>query len=349
MKNDCQDIIYMQLQIVTYPNKKVLSKDFPDDSTVDDVLKDITGETGVNTDGMSLIVDKSSLFMRIPEDDETNRYYNGQLGEIYRILDGSARHLADDTTDVTRYRMVMRPVPTTKEKSKHRYNKVTPELYTSAHETLLTMLKDRGCDATEVDKYAMDLVQMRQEYDNLGSYTVPSVYDDSPPLINHRGKCVYAAYLSPDNEIMTTRKAGPFCREFVVPLANSAITHYNKVVAVSEDDQLESIDQKELLDSRNENMIRFTERIELILVFNNAYCATVLKTGIPHKCLQAFSVQSLSFNITQHVYQSKFTLLNLDTHRDELRDIYALNGRILDPRKTLKSYHLRSSAKLVLL
>ena len=347
----------MIIHVSTYPRLKLLEKEYPDDTTIQQVITEVASasDAGLFTDTPSLIVDKSILFMLIGEDDAVNRYYNGERGEIYRILDGSSKHIEEEEPaegaegaegterlDVSRYRIVSRLNVAKEKKKKER--KDNAGLYQSAHETLLTMLEDRGCDPELVREHELTKSEIGNYYHHGDKIVLPK--PESEPLINAKGKYVYAMYFAKGNEIVTSRSQVKFKQEHLVPFINgTAIDHYNKH---NPEAPLDNIEMSDLSSLRNPVMINIASKLEIIMIYNNALGDTE-KISIPYRFVQLYAVQDIAHNVTKHVDQPKHTLLNVRHNRDEIREMYSLNGRTLDPTKKLSYYNLRKGTRLFMI
>ena len=331
----------MHLQVVTYPSQKVFEGSIDPSMKVIDVINHIGKESKLkdfDVTGRYLIVDRNQQFHRIPEDDAVNRYYDGRQGELYRIEDGSS----------TRYRYVTAPIPISKDKGKPKEKLVTDSMYALAYDTLLAMLADRGCNQQVLDKYLMPHDQMKNHFkaDNLSNITIPSLAEESL-IINKRKRAVYVFFLRSSDKMMISRRYAAL-REYLVSIINEIIPHYNSIPGI---DKLSGpIGEEDILEeSPNSAIAKFAEKIEVIVIYNNPAGGTEITPGIPHKFMQMFAVQNLSFNVTKHVDQPSFTLLDEVKDRDEIRDMYAINGRTLDPDETLSVYNLREGARLILI
>jgi hypothetical protein len=335
----------MHLLVVTYPSLKVFDGSIDDSKKVSEIIEQITKNTKLkNFDATDrfLIVDRNQLFHRTPEDDAVNRYYDGRQGEIYRVMDGSS----------TRYRYVIAPIAGTKDKAKPKQKLVTDSVYALGYDTILSMLSDRGCKQSLLDQYSIPKIQMKKHFHDatIHNISIPGLSDDTL-IVNKRGRAVYVFFLKRDDGIMVSRRYAELRSNYLVPWVNDIVQHYNSLQK-SPADQLDSnpVGIPDLLDEGANSLIaKFAEKIEVIVVYNNPVGSPEINPGIPYKFIQLFSIQNLSFNVTKHVDQPCFTLLDSVNDQDEIRDMYAINGRTLSPDETLASYNLREGTRLILI
>jgi hypothetical protein len=350
----------MRIQVMAYPSIKVFEGIVDPNQSVRDILTVIQSKSAsqpvwqrIKPDNRSdeaeaesesesesesgpvLIVDRNQYFHRMPVDDEVNKYYDGKAGEMYRIRDHSS----------TRYRIVTPPISMPKDKQKSKVKQVTGILYASAYDTLLVMLADRGCDADILGKFSIPRAKMLDYYEsnNISGITIPDL-SKNDILVNHRDHAVYVVFISPDIDVMTSRRYSDLKTKLSAWM-DEIINHYNRITGsvlahVSSDD----IDE----DADGGALAEFTNKIEIIIVYNNDKGGTEMVPDLKHKFYQAFPVQNLSFNVTKHIEQPVFTMLNSIKDRAEIRNMYAINGRTLASDETLASYGLREGVRLML-
>ena len=88
----------------------------------------------------------------------------------------------------------------------------------------------------------------------------------------------------------------------------------------------------------------------IIVIYDNpAKVNLPVKLKHHHAFLQFFPIQQIQFNISRHVSQPKMTLLDRTTDREEILELYRLNGEELCPDKTLGDYNLSSDTKLIII
>jgi hypothetical protein len=88
----------------------------------------------------------------------------------------------------------------------------------------------------------------------------------------------------------------------------------------------------------------------IIVIFDNpAKVNLPVKLKHHHAFLQFFPIQQMQFNISRHVSQPKMTLLDRNENREEILELYRLNGEELCPDKTLGDYNLSPDTKLIII
>lgn len=322
----------MRIQISGYPAKKHFEGSVDPKHT----MRQIMEEQQIPIDEKTrVIVDKNQDFHRIPIDDQVNRYYDGKLGEMYRIMDGNC----------TRYRIVIPPIPQPKDKQKAKAKMVTGIMYANAYDTILTMLGHRKCDPDILASFSMPRAKICEHYNkgNIHSITIPDLRDDQI-LINHRGHAMYVVFVSPDSDVMTSRRYADL-KHMLVNWAAEIAEHYNRTSGSHITPfGLEDIDADEpggLLDE-------FCNKIEIIIVYNNEKSGTEMSPDLRHKPYQGFAVQALSFNVTRHIEQpSKYVLLDGEHDRAEIASMYSINGRTVDLDTPLSEYNFRDGVRFI--
>lgn len=322
----------MLIYVTTYPSVTQFHEDVDSNMPVGDLIKKI--DKSGDSD-RRLIIDRAQSFHRIPVDDPVNLYYDGKVGEMYRIMDGSS----------TRYRLVVPPFIVSKDKVKPKEKSVNGVMYANGYDTMLTLLADRGCDKQILAKYAISKEKVLEYYSkgNIHSMTLPDM-QTSDLLTNYRGQAVYVFFLPPLDDSMTSKRVSDFLKGPLLDYANSAVAHFN----MASKSNLATLAAEDLRKTTGA-IQAFAKNISIILVYNNAKGATELDPGMRTRIYQGFAIQNLAFNITRHIDQPEFTLLNIDDHRDEIRDMYAINGRTLSAEATIGSYGLKDGAKLILI
>jgi len=325
----------MHIQVLTYPRRSLFDGKIDPSMTVSAFIEMI-GEQhpDFSIEGRSLIIDRNQNFHRITMDDAINRYYNGRLGELFRITDGSA----------VRYRLVSPVVPMPKEKGKPKEKRVTEDIYARSYANALIMLRDRGCQPDILAQYSIPRDQLITHYQQgtFSNLTIPGLDKSDPQLIDSRGRAVYVFFLSPEDDIITSRRGAKF-RADLVTMMNDIVKHHN----VQSDKKMPNYDVEDL--DNPQTVSQFADMFEIVIVYNNPSSKTEYDPGIKPAFHQSFPVQNLSFVVTQHIDQPKFELMFADADRAEIRNMYAQNGRTFDPEKTLDSYGLRDGARLMLI
>ena len=277
-----------------------------------------------------LIVDKTASIPRIALNDPVNEYFNGRQGDMYRIVDDSS----------TRFRMVAGSTVKNKTKTSP-FHDVTADMYYSGYNTVLDMLKDRRSEeehetVSEVDSLHITPKKMGEIFENEQFTQL-----DIKGIKNRRGQYMYVYFLQKDDETPVSRKrsAGakrPF-KALVAELLKSTVKHYNELTG-------EDLDVPSTEDvSRTQ---AFLDKIEVIVVYNNQQNESLVKLDVP---AQFFSVQQLVFNVTKHMDQPSFYLLDPNMDRKEIVDVLSLNGLVLDKDKTLREFNIKDGSKLILL
>jgi len=88
----------------------------------------------------------------------------------------------------------------------------------------------------------------------------------------------------------------------------------------------------------------------IIVIYDNPTKVNLpVKLKHHHAFLQFFAIQQIQFNISRHVSQPKMTLLDRTTDREEILELYRLNGEELCPEKTLGDYNLPPDSKLIII
>lgn len=323
----------MRIQISTYPAERLYDGDVDPTLSITEIIK-LVAPKEFDTEGRVLIIDKNQNFHRIPVDDPVNRYFDGRQGEIYRIVDSSVR-----------YRIVIPPIPASKEKGKTKEKRVSDSVYASAYENILTMLSDRKCNQDTLAQFSLPKQKIIQLYrtGSLDSLSIPGM-DSTVQLINGRKRAVYVFFLGPHEDVLTSRR-GTELKGLLLNWMNEVITHHAKVTG----EQMTLIDRDMLITGSSDEVVAFAKRFELIIIYNNPTEKAEIAAGIEPKFYQAFPVQNLAFVVTNHVDQPNFTLLDGNTDREEIRNMYAQNGRILEGDKSLNSYSLRDGIRLMLI
>lgn len=327
----------MHIHVLTYPRRTLFDGKVDPSMTVGDFIEMIgTHHPDFSTEGRALILDRNQNFHRITIDDAINRHYNGRLGELFRITDGSA----------VRYRLVSPVVPISKEKGKAKEKRVTEDVYAQSYANALIMLRDRGCCKDNPDtlsRYSIPRDQLIAHYQQgtFSNLTIPGL-DDDEQLIDSRGRAVYVFFLSPEEDIIISRRGVKFRSDLVI-MMNDIVKHHNSLGKK----QMPNYDIEDLNDPKT--VSAFADMFEIIIVYNNPSSKSEYDPGIKPAFHQSFPVQNLSFVVTQHIDQPKFELMDADADRAEIRNMYAQNGRTLDHEKTLESYGLRVNIRLMLI
>lgn len=328
----------MKVQILALPNptKKLTGPGIDtitSNTTPREVLEKIAAaHPSLKAEGRSLIVDKTASIPRITLNDPVNAYYNGHVGDMYRIVDDSS----------TRFRMVagMTIAPKAAQ-TQSGFREVTEKMYYSAYNTVLDMLKDRrneGDGQSEVDALRIKPEDMTALFkdDQMMKLNIMGV-------LNRRGQHMYVFFLPKDEESLVSRKrsAGakaPF-KTLVNDLIKTTLDDYKKKKGVE-------LSVPVLDDPRHPDTQKFLEHIEIIILYNNEHNDTLVKIDVPVQC---FSIQRMVFNITKHMDQPSFYLLDPNKDRDEILDVLSLNGLVLDKDKPMSEFNVKDGTKLILI
>ena len=329
----------LKIQILALPNptEKITGvgiDSITTSTTPREVLAKIAAKyPGLKAETRSLIVDKTVSIPRITLNDPVNAYYNGRLGDMYRIVDDSS----------TRFRIVSgMSVPTKPVQTGGRV--VSGKMYYSAYNTILDMLTDRRHegDTTQFDEMRIKPEDMEDVFkdDQLARLNIKG-------LPNRRGQQTYVFFLPKDEEALVVRKRSsgaktPF-KSLVNDLIKVAIEDYNE----KHPEQPKPLELPTYIeDPRHPDTQMFLEKIEMIIVYNNQHNDSLVKVDVP---IQFFSVQQMVFNITKHMDQPSFYLLDPNIDRDEILDVLSLNGLVLDKDKPMSEFNVKDGTKLILI
>lgn len=329
-------ILRMKLQILYLPNKLLAGpgiNDVKPDMKISDILDNIQ-EQGINTKNRELVIDKSAGFSRIAENDEANRYWNGHIGDIFRITDDSS----------TRYRMVIKAIPKAKDKGKPTpLPNVTANMYVKAYSTLLEMLRDRqGLDdqtKSVVNNYrrSADVIKGLFDDDQLNQLDIVN-----DPIPNRRGRLMFVFFLKKDDDLPVSNKKQVFMG-LVSDIVTTVTERYNNITG-------SNIERPKLENPMSPESRAFNDAVEIIVLFNNRPNGTLTSSKVqPMPFIQFFSVQQMTFNIMRHIEQPYYYLLDPNNLKDrsEIREMLNLNGVILKRDRTLASYNIKDGAKLI--
>jgi DNA-directed RNA polymerase subunit H (RpoH/RPB5) len=332
----------MKIQIfaLSKPSKKITGEHIDvveSDTTPLDIMRQIADKyPELNIDEKyNLIVDKTASIPRIAVNDPVNEYYNGHVGDMYRIVDDSS----------TRFRLVAGTLAKNKTKTSP-FHDVTADMYYSAYNTVLDMLKDRSTDSTgsTEDDVASDVDHLRITPTTMKEIFKEEQFDelDIKGIRNRRGQYMYVYFLQKDDStpVSSSKRASggakvPF-KKLVKDLQSKTVEHFNEnfpspLAKVPENDEEEQ---------------EFIENFEIIVVYNNQHNESPMKHDVP---AQFFSVQQLVFNVTKHMDQPSFYLLDPVADRAEILDVLSLNGLVLDKAKPLRDFNIKEGTKLILL
>lgn len=330
----------MRIQVLTYPQRlgpgtKLFDGKVDPSQTIDEIVSDIRDanpNANIREDAM-LIVDRNQNFHRITLDDPINRYFNGQLGEIYRITDGSA----------VRYRIVSPIVTMSKDKEKVKERNITPELFATVYENILTMLLERSRSDDVITQYAMPREQLISSFGDARGLTIPNL-ETNDQIIDSRGRALYVFFLGNDESTFIHSKSDRNFKEYIKVHMNNIIEQHNRINSADQMDPFDNFDNVKQVQ-------QFASRFEILLIYNNPTDKAESDMHVKPKFYQTYPMQHLTLVVTHHVDQPRFELLNADHQDDlmEIRNIYAQNGRILKGDKTLESYALRDNVRLLLI
>ncbi len=328
----------MKVQILALPNPtKKLTGPGIDSITITTTPRQVleaiaVAHPSLKAETRSLIVDKTASIPRITLNDPVNAYYNGHVGDMYRIVDDSS----------TRFRMVagMTVAPKAAQ-GQSGFREVTDKMYYSAYNTVLDMMKDRrneGDTTSEVDALRIkpeDMTALFKE-DQLSKLNIMGIQ-------NRRGQHMYVFFLPKDEEALVSRKRSsgakvPF-KMLVNDLIKVALEDYNKKMGAA-------LAMPALEDIHHPDTQKFLEKIEIVILYNNEHNDSLVKIDVPVQC---FSIQQMVFNITKHMDQPSFYLLDPNKDRDEILDVLSLNGLVLDKDKPMSEFNVKEGTKLILI
>jgi DNA-directed RNA polymerase subunit H (RpoH/RPB5) len=329
-------MLKIQILALAKPNKKITGRGIDQiehTTTPGDILARIAEEyPTLNAHKRDLIVDKTASIPRIALNDPVNEYYNGHIGEIYRIVDDSS----------TRFRMVTGPTVRVKTKTSP-FHDVTAGMYYSAYNTILDMLKDRR---NEGDESTSEVEKLRIKPTDIIPLFTDNNFDqlNIMGLQNRRGQSMYVYFLQMNDERpVSSRKRSSGSKVSFKELASSiikdTIDDYNSKNA-------EKLEMPAAVDERSPHVQALLERVEIVVVYNNQSNDNLVKLDLP---VQFFSVQQLVFNVTKHVDQPSFYLLDPNKDREEILDVLSLNGLVLDKGHSMSDFNIKDGAKLILL
>ena len=286
---------------------------------------------------LDLIVDKSSCIPRITINDPVNQYFNGKQGDIYRIVDDSA----------TRFRMVSGISAPSKTKTSP-YHDATVRMYSSAYNTVVDMLKDRRRESELDEDPEMDDFKRKFPKDVKDVADIKTEELKIEGIKNRRGQFMYVYFLaSTDESLVVSRKRGGGSKQnfktVVLNYIQAAISHYNDKIA---DIRHGHPKITTLAVNEDKGIAQFQENIELILIYNNQNNEALVKYELP---VQYFSIQQTVFNVTKHIDQPIFYLLDPIKDRKEILDILSLNGLVLERDKPLSEYNIKEGTKMLLI
>ncbi len=335
-KNDLIYIVKMikiQILALSKPNKKITGRGIDQiehTTTPGEIIDRITQEYPfLGVSDLDLIVDKTASIPRIALNDPVNEYYNGHIGDIYRIVDDSS----------TRFRMVTGPTVRVKTKTSP-YHNVTVGMYYAAYNTVLQMLNDRRNEGEEeeVERLRIKPTDIKSMFDD---HKFEALNISGVP--NRRGQAMYVYFIPMNDERLITRKrsAGakaPF-KELVTEIIKQTVTDFN----IKNEEKLV---MPQAIDEKSPEVLALLERLEIIIVYNNQTNDNLVKLDVP---VQFFSVQQLVFNVTMHMDQPTFYLLDPIKDRQEILDVLSLNGLVLDKGHAISEFNIKDGAKLILL
>jgi hypothetical protein len=100
----------------------------------------------------------------------------------------------------------------------------------------------------------------------------------------------------------------------------------------------------------DQSCAEYAKYAHILVVYDNpAKMNLPVKMKHHHVFLQFMAIQQLQFNISRHVSQPKMTLLDRSTDREEILELYRLNGEELRPEKTLGDYAITQETKLIII
>lgn len=195
--------------------------------------------------------------------------------------------------------------------------------YFKARNTIIDMFEDRKYTfngSTDLSSYRLSAGDFEKIYNGQTSGGI-----NISGIMTHDGKPVYVMFLT--QGVITARSGTNILKKCF-----RDINEHFKTVAWSDDisEWRWGIDYK------------------IIMVYDitnkDIYQETMFEKKYSH-LMEVFSINRLTFNYMQHVYQPKFTLIS--TSSKEYSDLMLLTGQILDPKKQFADYNIKSGAKLM--
>jgi hypothetical protein len=332
----------MKIQVFTAPNITLKGDGIDDidlNQTASNLIKKINRNyPGLKTKKETLIylADKGESFSRIFDNDPMTLWYGANIGDIFRITNSSTM----------RYRKVVKSIQITKSKdkaNKEKFSTVSAELYYKAHNSVIDMLRDRQGVKPE-EKSSADKFRHSKEFI---MEIFPNRMDDlnvNEFIVNRRGKCMFVYYVEPSNDIITGASKIGF-RNLINSYCQKATDSYNSFPGIKT-----KLEYPNLSSPSSPESQKFNDHVEIIIIYNNDRNSTPYYTKehpIPY--ITFFSVQSIPVSLPYHVEQPEFHLLTprITEDRDEIRDTYSVHGIMLDPKKKLSEYNIKSTGKII--
>lgn len=331
----------MKLVITTSPNKPLKGIEVTDSSLVSNVLDEIKSMYPEEySEDKMLIVDKSSKLTRIMTTDPVNLWFNGRIGDIYRITGNSTM----------RYRRVVPYRSTTRTKSRksnpNKHSEATNKLYFKAHNSVIDMIRARQGLAEDqpsvIDKHRRSFDEVTKMF-NDDTLEELNISTNKHFITNSRGQRIFVYYLSKTDDSPSSKGTKAF-----VKLANDICTEVTETYNSHPATRIK-LEPPSISNVTSPQSKKFAEHVEIIVVYNNETNGAPVSSKLPHNSfIQFFPVQRLMMDITKHVDQPHFHLLNPQdkVDRKQIREIYALNGKLLDPSRKLSSYGFKDSVSL---
>ncbi len=310
----------MILQIISFPNSRAVPSQystFKGSDTGEAIYRALEKFHLITVDeDTTLIIDKSSCFKRIAQDDPMCRYYRGRIGDIFRIRNPNS----------VNYRMVVKPTVSGVVK-KTLAMEATAELYYKAFNTAIAMLMARQrpddakvTDSLRISQADMEKIIANENYETLSLDTIP----------NKHGQMMFVRFI---NREAKDKSFARLKNEYISPEIGRIITLYNALPNVT---PVESVDDADL-----------SKKVDIIFIYNNSKGALIPDLKLTSDYAQLFSVQQLSFDITKYAEQPEFTLLDPVVDRAEIRDQYRQNGQVISREDTLDSFNLKENNKII--
>lgn len=290
-------------------------KSYPESTKARQILTALRGDPDKNM----LLVDGSKNITRLSRDDPLNRYFGGNVGDIYRI----------ETRGTISYRIVyninekgsQREKPASGDKPQE----VPSVVYSKALRTVLEMIGDR--------RYKLTGPAPQVDLEDTSNMTIRAVRDGK--------KRLYTVFLDPTNDHIISKK-------LVMDEDFSAILDQVKR-------DKPSLPEFDFSDETTieASMAEYGKHATVIVVYNNPRKKTssLITKYATNPLFQFFSIQDLQFNIMRHVMQPRCTILdlNIPEERDEIVELYKMQGTVLNLDKTLAENNVISSGEVKLL
>ena len=291
-------------------------KSYPETTKGHQILTALRGDPAKNI----LLVDGSKNITRLGREDPLNRYFGGNVGDIYRI----------ETHGTISYRIVyninekgsQREKPPSGDKPLIPYDVI----YAKALKTILEMINDRRYKLEAAAAPAVDL-------DDTNNMTIRATRNGK--------KNLYVVFLDPTNDHILSKKL--VMEEDFLPVLDQVKKDFKSLAEFDFSDET----------TIETSMSEYGKHASIIVVYNNPRKKTssLVTKYASNPLFQFYTLQDLQFNIMRHVMQPRCTLLDLNVpeERDEITELYKMQGTVLNLDKTLAENNVISSGEVKLL